>query len=340
MKRVVVYAQGWHLTHSAAFHDLLLDPLQSYFDFELIGWDYGTPIPQPEPGTSYIFCQLIPPKEYLYADAIRTIWLPMWDNVRPYPQRWWNRMPKTLRVVAFSQAAYSRATRAGLTALRLQYFKNPADFEPAGWTQGRVLSYWNRVGLIGPEFLAHLCEVLKVDKLLFKSGTDPDYVDVATYNLPAKLGRTEVEVLPTFATREAYLAATQAANIFIAPRIAEGAGMTFLEALVRGSAVFAYNEATMNEYITSGENGYFFKRFWNAERVVRAVRAKFAYRGIGTHPPFRYTLRESEQDWSEITALDIEALGETARQRHQQGYIRWQSQIPQYADFLRDAISG
>lgn len=337
---VIVYAQSWHLTRSAAFHDLLLDPLQSYFDFELIGWDYGNPLPPPESERSYIFCQLVPPNEYLHADTIRMVWLPMWDNVRSYSQSWWNRMPKTLRVVAFSDAVYRHATRAGLTTLNLQYFKNPADFKPVNWSRGRVLSYWNRVGLIGPDFLAHICDVLKVDKLLFKSEPDPDYVNIAAYNLPATLGRTEVEILPTFATRQEYLAATSEANIFIAPRIAEGAGMTFLEALVRGSAVFTYNAPTMNEYITGGEDGYFFRRFWTAERVARRLRANFAYRGIGKHPQFQYTLRESEQNWNEIATLDIEKLGEAAGQRHKQGYARWQNEIPQYVDFLREAIIG
>ena len=335
---VVVYAHPWHLTRSAAFHDLLLDPLQSYFSFELIGWDYETPLSPPEPGASYIFCQLVPPAPYL--QAARCVWIPMWDEARIYPRSWWNRLPKTLRVVAFSEAAFRRARRTGLNALRLHYYKNPAEFEPVSWTQGRVLLYWNRVGLVGPEFLARLCDVLKVDKLLFKSETDPNYVNLAAYNLSPRLGSTEVVSLPTFDARQDYVAATREANIFIAPRTTEGAGMVFLEALARGCAVFAYNDATMNEYITGGEDGYFFRRFWNARRAIRGFQARFSRHGLGKHPPFKYALREADQDWSVIAALDIQKLGETAQQRHQQGYALWQREIPQYIRFLMEAINA
>lgn len=45
------------------------------------------------------------------------------------------------------------------------------------------------------------------------------------------------------------------ANIFFAPRMEEGIGQSFLEAMARGQCVVAPNHGTMNEYIFSGVNG-------------------------------------------------------------------------------------
>ena len=45
------------------------------------------------------------------------------------------------------------------------------------------------------------------------------------------------------------------ANVYFAPRLAEGIGQTFLEAMCRGQCVVAVDGPTMNEYIVHGVNG-------------------------------------------------------------------------------------
>jgi hypothetical protein len=45
------------------------------------------------------------------------------------------------------------------------------------------------------------------------------------------------------------------ANVFFAPRLEEGIGQSFLEAMSRGQCVVAPNQGTMNEYIIHGVNG-------------------------------------------------------------------------------------
>ena len=77
------------------------------------------------------------------------------------------------------------------------------------------------------------------------------------------LDKTRVRKL-AFATdwvdaRQDYLKYLNQANIFIAPRAAEGVGLSFVEALARGCAVFAYDAPTMNEYITHKADGFLFK---------------------------------------------------------------------------------
>lgn len=334
---LIAYVQQWHMNRSDAFYDLLTEPMRPYAKVEMRGWDGVSPLPSVEDGQHYVFCQLPPPAEWLQKVPDQLIWLPMWDSAIYYSQTWWNSLPKSLRIVAFSEAVHQLVISSSLKSLNLKFFKDPQIFTSTNWTGDRILLYWNRTGLIGPQFLEHLCGALKVDKLLFRSQADPDYIDSATYQLPSRLGRTVVETLPVFQTRQAYFDATREANVFIAPRLAEGVGMSFLEAMARGCAVFAHDRATMSEYIASGENGYLFKRRWTVNRVLRGIRGKLAQSHIGSVPPFMFTLRETDQDWHEIASLDLEHIGQVARQQHQLGYQNWQRQIPQYAQFLLDS---
>lgn len=338
MPLITVFSLEWHINRSDAFRDLLIEPLQPFFDFEQIGWEGSENSLEPVDinFSRYIFCQLPPPQSWLQRIPEKIIWLPMWDNVEYRRQKWWNTLPKALRVVAFSDAVYQRARHAGLKTIHLKYFKNPEAFTPANWSNGRVLLYWNRTGLISPEFLERLCTTLHIDKLLFRSQTDPDVAKSSTFQVPHYLGNTQVETLPVFKNRQEYFDATRDANVFIAPRKSEGVGMAFLEAMARGCAVLALDRGTMNEYIVSGENGYLFKRKWSARRVIHTIQDKLAHQGIGAVPPFVFTLREKDQFWREIEMLNLPSLGAEARRQHQIGYKRWQSQILDYTTFVLD----
>ena len=53
--------------------------------------------------------------------------------------------------------------------------------------------------------------------------------------------------------------AIDAAAFYIAPRVQEGIGMSFLEAMARGRCVVAADHPTMNEYIEHGKTGFLFQ---------------------------------------------------------------------------------
>src|SRR5581483_2892831 len=166
----------------------------------------------------------------------RIVWLPMWDHAARFEQAWWDALPKTLRIVAFSEPVARRAARAGLPVLRLRYFVDPAQRAPVSWTGGTVLLYWNRAGLASLEFLRRTCEALQVDELLFRPRLDPRMPADRAYDVPERLGGAAVRVVDVEG-RDAYAHVSAAANVFFAPRLREGVGITFLEALARGCPV-------------------------------------------------------------------------------------------------------
>ena len=262
----------------------------------------------------------------------------MWDTARAFTQEFWASLPRNIRIISFSDALSQRTRAAGLETLDVRYFCDPDAQPPARWGGERVAFYWNRIGLVSPRFLERWCEALKIDRLLFKGHTDPFVPERLAFKLPSKLGQTVVEDVPHAEKRDDYFRLIERANIFLAPRPYEGIGMTFIEALARGNAVFAFDGETMSEYITQGQDGYLLhgRSSLMARAWVRG-RRKLAKYGLPSPKPIFYLT--DRQPWSNMARLDLPAIGRAARIAHIDGYARWQASIPQMAQFISDSAS-
>ncbi len=336
---------NWHQSRqSEASHDALIRPMSGAFTVATCGVEWGqTPLSDEiDPASrAVVFFQTPPSADFVRHSTRPVTWIPMWDSVHLRPQRWWNAFPPSLRIIAFSSAVTQRARAAGLPVFEIQYFCDPALVEPVTWDNGRVALYWNRTGLLSRDFIEHFCAVLEIDRLLYKNRLDPGYGPAANLQLPNLLGRTRVEEIAHTGSRKAYFQATQPANIMLAPRAHEGIGLTFLEALARGSAVFACDSPTMNEYIQQGENGLLFPLkelappvlfFKRGERKVRRV-----LRPLGVPPLGALEQADSKINWERMAGLDLEAIGSRARAAQAEGAARWQSSLTVYAEFLVSA---
>ena len=174
----------------------------------------------------------------------------------------------------------------------------------------------------------------QIDRVLFRADIDPYVDERAKYTLPARIGNTVVETIEGTASREDFWKLLEPANIVIAPRLHEGAGMVFLEQMARGCAVFANDAPTMNEYIESAVNGVLFRRGWSLTRARNAVLWRLARQGLGVTAPFAFLLPE-RQPWDQMAALDLKTLGETARERHITGYAQWMARHLDYVRFIQ-----
>jgi glycosyltransferase involved in cell wall biosynthesis len=324
-EKLVAYALDWHLTGSMAFEPLLIEPLAERVPIELRAWDGGH-LPEPlESGRPTIFCMLPPPAEVLATSGAPIVWIPMWDHARIYEQDWWDELPRNLRVVAFSGPVRRRAEAAGLDAISLEFFLDPAQLPRADWDGDRVAFYWNRTGLLSRAALERLCRGLGVSKLLFRSRLDPRIPERLHYELPPRIGKTEVVTIDPRG-RDEYIEVTSAANLVVAPRACEGVGLTFLEGMARGCCVLGFDAPTMNEYIRDGENGLLFKSRFSRLHPAALVR-------LARRSPH---LVNVDQPWRRLSAVDHRSLGERAREDHVTGHCRWVEAIPGYARFLLD----
>ncbi len=113
---LTAYCFPWHITSSPAFQHLLVDPLTPFLSVEFnappdLFKDTDEPLPTTKP---IIFCQRLPFPAWLADKRARIVWIPMWDQVYHFDQAWWDALPKTLRIVAFSDEVETRAQKAGL----------------------------------------------------------------------------------------------------------------------------------------------------------------------------------------------------------------------------------
>jgi hypothetical protein len=333
--QVILYQ--WHANRtSAAAYDTLLDPLEPYFNYTLrsLAWGEPCPIEWVDQGEHpIVFFYVTPPVEALRASGRAVVWAPMWDTARTFPKSFWARLPRNIRILSFSDALSQRTRAAGLITLDVRYYANPDAQPRAPWNGERTAFYWNRTGLVSPHFLTQWCKALKIDRLLFKPQLDPNLPQRLSFTLPGQLGQTRVETVPHVQNRDDYFHLIQSANIFLAPRPSEGIGMTFIEALARGCAVFAYDSPTMNEYIRSGETGVLLRsRTPKSLRALALARRKLA--GFGFQQPKPIFYLQDNHSWKEMAALDLPAIGLAAYEAHQQGYARWLTSIPKMAEYI------
>lgn len=162
----------------------------------------------------------------------RNVFVPMYDN--EWASRWqWKRIAWSgIGVISFCDKVTAHARRCGVkNILDVRYFPDPAAMPQASGDPKRVF-LWER-GAIGE--------------------------DVARRLFPQTEGYTfEIKRNGEFLERDAYLARLAQCGVVVAPRLKEGIGMAFLEAMAMGKCVAANDDATMNEYIKDGENGFLF----------------------------------------------------------------------------------
>ncbi len=101
-------------------------------------------------------------------------------------------------------------------------------------------------------------------------------------------------------SKEAYLREVAECEFYLSPRVKEGIGFSFLEAMAMGKIVIANNAPTMNEYIVDGVNGCLFD----------------------------YRRPEA------ASVGDVERLSTAARESVQEGYARWQRDTDTILDFI------
>lgn len=344
MIRLTAYCLEWHITQSQAFYELLVEPLTPFVRIALTAWDGVSHAPlkhlERVVGEPVIFCQRPPSPDVLRKPDARLIWIPMWDNVVSLwsSQEWWNALPKTLRIVAFSDGVERKARMAGLPVLRLHYYKDPSNFQTASFKNGLILYYWNRVGLFGPQFIRKLCRMLDISEIFFCDSIDPKIARGAAYSLPLQIGSTTIHQISKFERRVDYFDMLKRCNVYLAPRSLEGVGMTFLEAMASGCAVMAYNAPTMNEYIDSEVDGFLFTNPVLEKEPVSLVHKVLnsITSGHNVRDQISYPRISLSQNWEQLVDLKLEMLGHTAREKQFVGFSKWQDMTSEYADFILD----
>lgn len=334
------FATSWHIRVSDSSRKIFLDPLSQWIDFrvEEIDENFDKRTPVDFPDGPLVFWQTPPPQSWLASAPDRIIWVPMADDLPDEESGFWERLPKSLRVVALSDVVQARAKRHQLPCFFSRFHLNPEDYVQADWSAGRVAYYWNRRDLVTITFLRRFCRELRIDRLLFRPDLDPGVDPSYAFQLPSRIGSTIVDKVEWMESPDAYAERTASANIVIAPRGGEGVGIVLLEALARGACTIAYDAPTMDEYIENGRNGLLLRRFSKPSIASLALRAGVwasgALRLARNTASLRYHHISGLQDWRMLSNLDLQRLGEQARQDHFAGALAWNFSLPSLVSFL------
>lgn len=158
------------------------------------------------------------------------------------------------KVLNFSSALHCLTTGFGIASHWARYFQpvQPPQARPLPGLRG---FFWmRRQDQINWQIIRKLIEGSEFDSFHIHMAHDPGSPQ-PQMPPPEDVSRFNITTSTWFEDRNELTALVERANVYFAPRMEEGIGQSFLEAMSRGKCVVAANQGTMNEYIVHGLNG-------------------------------------------------------------------------------------
>jgi hypothetical protein len=158
------------------------------------------------------------------------------------------------KVLNFSNAVHCMTTAFGITSHFGRYYQ-PIKALPSPPREGLHGFFWlRREEQLPWSVIRELIAGERFRSFHIHLATDPG---TAPAQLPSAedIARHQITTSTWFENKADLDAVMARANVFFAPRLEEGIGQSFLEAMGRGQCVVAPNHGTMNEYILPGVNG-------------------------------------------------------------------------------------
>jgi hypothetical protein len=238
--------------------DFLFTLLEDRFETRKVYLDPEAPIDRETllDDSEYVFiCQLDFLTPLFIAAGKRVVVVQMYDGSSGLPADHWvlNRQASYLN---FSVALHARALEYGASSKLVRFFPDPDTFPQVKSFKPLDLFFWQRL----PGSTVNLSTVgrllgSQVDSLHVHTPAD----DGSPFD-PSMLDAIKARTTTSnwFATRDEFLDTLARCNVYLAPRLAEGIGHGFLEALARGMVVLAHDAPTHNEYVANGLTGILF----------------------------------------------------------------------------------
>ncbi len=206
-------------------------------------------INQLSPQVVFFWC--LPPSSSYHLMKLKCkniVWAPMCDGFEKLTlkKRWlfyWHRV----KVLCFSKALYKYFQTTRLSCQFAQCFLEPKTNQNLKDQGPYTFFLWEREAKISLQKMVDMIGKEHIEKVIYKS----DDGQLPSVGVP-------IEKLPQWMEKDAYIEKVRSCDYFIAPRTSEGIGFSFLEPMSLGKAIIAYDNATMNEYIEDGVNGYLF----------------------------------------------------------------------------------
>jgi hypothetical protein len=195
-------------------------------------------------------------KELKATGCKNIIVIPMYDNSHLLFDRQWLEY-KNIKFLNFSRALHSRLIKLGLNSMHAQYFPPPNNLHNDTSLDLLKGFFWQRTNRITWQHIRKLIEKTKFEHFHIHGAVDPPGFPLILPTQEEKI-KYDITISEWFDKRDDYFDVVLKSNIYFAPRLHEGIGMSFLEAMAMGKCVVAPDNPTMNEYINDGVTGYLY----------------------------------------------------------------------------------
>lgn len=181
------------------------------------------------------------------------VFVPMYDAMQSQSGFYWKREFARARTVSFSRKLHEEVIKHGGQSHYVQFFPDPEQYRPITDYDGLRAFFWFRREPIDLQFLLGLIGPASIDLFSLHNAPDPGIKPLKVSAVPDNIRALEISTWTS--DGDSYRKLLASHNLFFAPRVLEGIGMSFLEAMACGQCVVAPHASTMNEYIANGTNG-------------------------------------------------------------------------------------
>lgn len=351
-KRLAFIDHSYHKKTKST--SVLIKLLNKYFEVDVF-WDYawnnGTQVDleiiSEKRYDVIIFYQIIYPVSLINAlDCDNIIIIPMYDNHGETPVDFWHQY-RDFKFVNFSKTLHLRLKNLNISTKYFQYFLPPNEFLPQKNDFSKLRGFfWQRREHITWKQIRVLIKGTPFENIHLHKAVDPPGFDFIAPS-EDEISKYNITISEWFPDKEDFFKVLRSTNVFFAPRLNEGIGMSFIEAMTMGQCVVAPNTPTMNEYIRDGETGLLYDPgnpvpldFSNAKQIANNAR-EYCKKGyerwiesegelidfVYPNTSFKAKFFESKS----IKSLVFDIFNETLRQKDE--VIRQQNKLIRQKEF-------
>ena len=298
MKTALFMGHSYHeKTKSSAFIIELLSLTYDVTSFYSSPYEENTEIYQPLEGQKYdiLICwQILPPRQMLdnYISYDHGVFFPMYDDAPASSSKIWQNYSDFL-IVCFCRKLHNDLLKSNLNSKYIQYFPKPLKNLPLADTSHNEnchgdaflnksptespdklfakplaeesldniplgdessIFFWQRRANVNCDTIHSVLRNNNIKSLHVHKSLDPKEVFVE----PDKYITWNTTFSQWFPEKSDLVNKMAESAIYFAPRLSEGIGMSFLDAMAMGRCIIASDDPTMNEYIQHGKTGYLY----------------------------------------------------------------------------------